>query len=417
MKRFWVITSIFLLLCSCTSTRAFTSSRLLSPEIALEEKLSSASSLSVPMPEVFFDGSAWLDRFTQLVEESDDYIVISTFLGSDAPALEKLYRAIMDAAERGVRVYFIIDGISSLDMTASKQYMTPLYFLRSSGVHLVEYNPVSVTHLINPATIIHRDHVKVLVVDGLYCAIGGMNMNYISLGAGEGKTQRDSMYLFKSPSLASLLSDEFVSMWNDISMEEIERDDFAVSEADADESFQAWLVPTEETAGMFASVIGSAKEKLLILPYLPALDGNMKSALQEASRHGVDVDIIMPVDLRGYAASGIYSALPSLIADTSSDVFLSVFDENGIELPLLHEKLMIADSRYVVIGSANFNFRSMALSEELSLVIDSPQLAALLEEHVRTMMKGSEKISYEEAIQLKETEGNVLAYLFMYFGG
>lgn len=419
MKKIGVVISLLLLLCSCTSTDAFTSPRLLSPEIALEEKLSYAHAepVSVSFPEIYFDGTEWLERFTELVEEAEDYILISTFLGSDAPALEKLYRAIMDASERGVRVYFIMDGISALDMTESKHYMTPLYFLRSAGVHLVEYNPVSVTHLMNPGTIIMRNHIKLVVVDGSYSAIGGMNMNYISLGSGKNQTQRDSMFLFNSPSLASAMIDTFISLWNDSCIEKLERDSFPVSSSSDEGEYSAWLVQSEGTAEMFASLIGSATEHLVIFPYLPALDGKMKSALGSASGRGVDVDIIMPVDLRGYAASGIYSALPDLIKETGADVFVSVYDEDGNILPLLHEKLIIADSRYVIIGSANFNFRSMSLSKELSLLIDSPQLASVLEEHVQSVLAGSEEITYEDALLLKREEGDALSYLFMYFGG
>ena len=78
---------------------------------------------------------------------------------------------------------------------------------------------------------------------------------------------------------------------------------------------------------------------------------------------------------------------------------------------------MVVDSRYVVIGSANFNFRSMSLSEELALVVDSPELAALLEGHSALIEKDSEHISLEEAERLKKEEGNIFAYLFTYFGG
>ena len=82
------------------------------------------------------------------------------------------------------------------------------------------------------------------------------------------------------------------------------------------------------------------------------------------------------------------------------------------------EKLMIVDSRYVVIGSTNFNFRSMELSHELSLVIDSPEIARLLEEHVESDVRPvSFHLSLEEAERLEREEGSFLAYLFMYYGG
>ena len=407
-----------LLLSSCASTDVFVSPQALFDEISLEEKLEAAgaASVEVPMPEIFFDGTDWLRELEGLFREAEDYILITTFLGSDAPALRPLYRALMDAAERGVRVYFVMDGVSSYDMTESKNYMTPLYYLRSAGVHLEEYNPITAMHLINPATIIYRDHSKLIVIDGETAAVGGMNMNFISMGAGEGKTQRDSMYLFRSSSLAAALVEEFVSIWNEVSVEKISADDFHIVSHD-DEGYDAWLVTTEGIASMYASLFGSAEESVVIFPYLPALDKNMKAGVRNAVERGADVTMTIPADLRGYAASGIYHALPDLLESTGADVFLSVYGDDGEILPLLHEKLMIVDSRYVVIGSANFNFRSMTLSEELALVIDSPELAAAVGSHAAGITAAAEHVTYDEAARLKKEEGNVFAYLFTYFGG
>ena len=78
---------------------------------------------------------------------------------------------------------------------------------------------------------------------------------------------------------------------------------------------------------------------------------------------------------------------------------------------------MIVDSEYAVIGSSNFNFRSMGLSHEMSLVIRSKELAAYLEEHVAAIKRISTPISLEDAEKLKGDEGNALSYLFMYYGG
>ena len=125
----------------------------------------------------------------------------------------------------------------------------------------------------------------------------------------------------------------------------------------------------------------------------------------------------MPVDLRGYAAGGLYHYLPDLIRSTGADISLSIYGEDGEVLPLLHEKLMVVDSEYVVIGSSNFNFRSMGLSHELSLVIDSKELASRLEGHIEDVRRVSFPIDEDEADRLAREEGSFLAYLFMYYGG
>ncbi len=405
-------------LVSCTSTKPFVSEYELSQGLSLEEKLVhiGGTHVSLDYPEVYFDGAIYMERLIELIENAEDYILLTTFLGSNAPELEEMYHTLMEAAERGVRIYFVMDGVSSLDMTESKKYMTPLYFLRSSGIHLVEYNPVTVTHLLNPATIVIRDHRKMVVIDGEIAIVGGMNMNYISMGAGKGYTQRDSMYIFHSASLAEALRDTFVGIWNEASMEKVDKSDFPIA-AKQDLPYDGYLVNTEGIASMYASLFGSAEESILMFPYLPALDKNMKKAVRTAVERGVSVDMVMPVDLRGYAASGIYQGLPDLIDSTGAAIYLSIYDGEGNVLPLLHEKLMIVDSRYVVIGSANFNFRSMTLSEELALVIDSPELARNMEEHAALISEYAELITLEEALSRKDREGSIFAYLFTFFGG
>ena len=169
---------------------------------------------------------------------------------------------------------------------------------------------------------------------------------------------------------------------------------------------------------MFASLFGSAESHILMLPYLPILNDDMEKGVRRAVDRGISVEMLIPVDLRGYAAGGMYHYLPKLIESTGADVSLTIWGEDGELLPLMHEKLMIVDSRYVVIGSTNFKFRSMELSHELSLVIDSPEIAGLLERHVDNDVRPvSFHLSLEEAERLEREEGSFLAYLFMYYGG
>ena len=409
-----------MLLASCASfTDAFLGGVSYDDTLTLEEKLEyyGAEYVSVPYPETFFDGTKWLERITGLIDSAEDYILISTFLGSSSDALEGMYDALIAAAERGVDVYFIIDGISSYDMTETRNHMTQLYFLRDYGINLIEYSPLSATRLLNPSELVIRDHRKLFVIDGELAAIGGMNMNYISMGAGEGKTQRDSMYLFRSPELSRALINEFVEIWNSTSVDEISHDDFPVREG-GNGMYDAYLINmgSDSIAGMYASLIASAEHSILLFPYLPVLDDNMEECLSNATRRGVDITMVMPIDLRGYAAGGIYYFLPDLIA-TGVAVYSSTEDEEGNELPLLHEKLMIVDDRYVVIGSSNFNYRSMGLSHELALVIDSRELAEELANHAADIMKGAHRFTMDEAVRLKKEEGNFFSYLFMYYGG
>ena len=418
-----LVIALSMLVFSCSTTKPFTDQEMIESDLTLSEKLEAygGKKVTVDDPVLYFDGSVWLEDMTKMVEEAEDYILLSTFLGSSCPNLEPLFDAIVKKAEEGVRVYVIIDGTSSLDMTESKFVMTNLSYLREKGVNLLIYSPISFSHLINPVQIIIRDHRKMMVIDGKTAAIGGMNINFISMGAGD-KTQRDSMYVFSSPSLSSLLIDEFVKIWNEGSVDYLNVDSFKKYTTE-EKGNDAWLFNRNvysgdvSIAGMFASLINEAESSIFLCPYLPTVDDRMAESLFRAKERGVDVEIWCSQDSRGYAKSGSSWAVAELIKDTEATFYEVTYDEEGNLLPMYHMKMMVVDDRYIVIGSSNFNYRSMTLSHEIALVVDSPSFAQKAKEAAMLSAGKGVILTEEEAEMAKKEYGNLFAYLFSYFGG
>lgn len=419
------ILGIILLLCmvltSCSSTKPFVEGFAADPQMPLEDKLVMGGGIKVSFdyPEMYFDASLFLERYIELIEGAEDYVIITTFLGSSCEGLEELYDAIAGKAASGVPVYMIIDGVSSYDMTASSSFMTPLYFLRESGVHLIEYNPLSVFNLVNPSTLLIREHRKLVVIDGQWAVLGGMNMNYISMGADNIDLQRDSMYVFNSPSLASCLVDEFVSIWNESSVEKIDRNDFAVKEAGEGEItgylFNQGPGGHADMASMYSSLFSSAREEIILLPYLAFFDDNMYESLEAAQARGVEVTMYLPIDSRDYVQGALFHDYHNLV-EAGFNVYIEYAgEETG--LSLLHQKLAVVDGRYTVIGSSNINYRSMTLSHEIALVVDSEEFAAASLDQVEDIKKNMAPLDEETALRLKEEKGSWPMYLFSYFGG
>ena len=422
MKRLLILLLLIpVLFVSCTATDVFGDEYAMDPTISVEEKLLHYGGVPVLVnePEAYFEGSAADERLTELVEECDDYIFLSTFLGSYVPSLDDFYGAIARKAMEGVDVYLMMDGISSLDMTESRWYMTPLYFLRESGVHVLEYSPMSIVRAINPMELMVRDHRKLFVFDGEACAIGGMNINYISMGAGPEKNQRDSMFVFDSADLSKVFVDEFVANWNNASVEKIKVEDFKTYEDEVKGDIPAYLFNQVhggdiQVADLYSTLINSAEKSIRILPYLPVFDKDMTDAIRRAVDRGVDVQIVMPMDSRGYAEAGVRYLLPKL-TDTGADVYLSLVDE---EHPMLHEKLMVVDGRYSVIGSSNVNYRSMQFAHEISLVLDDEDLASFFLDHIEELrLDDTIHVDHQTALEMKKNGGSWLAYMSIYFGG
>ena len=55
---------------------------------------------------------------------------------------------------------------------------------------------------------------------------------------------------------------------------------------------------------------------------------------------------------------------------------------------MLHAKLLIVDGRRALVGSANLTHRALTANLEAGVLIEDPDVAAGLEEHVLDLMAG-----------------------------
>ena len=115
--------------------------------------------------------------------------------------------------------------------------------------------------------------------------------------------------------------------------------------------------------------------------------GDVSSALPAALRAiGVDVRVLLP----GPHAD---KRFVQLAAEADYDELL----DHGIEVwnfrpSMLHAKVMTVDGCIANIGSANLNSRSMALDEEINVVVLDPALVKTLDEHFDDDLARSEEI-------------------------
>ena len=164
---------------------------------------------------------------------------------------------------------------------------------------------------------------------------------------------------------------------------------------------------------MFSALINSAKEEIYMLPYLPLLDKNMLAACQSAIDRGVHIKMVIPLDMRGYTRKGTAYFFEKLVS-MGVEIW---YEKTGKEVSMLHQKLMVVDGRYTMIGSPNFNMRSMRLSYEIALVIDSEEFAKMSLEQGKLRESNMTLMDMEYAIESKKREGSFFSFLTAYYGG
>ena len=405
MKRLLPLSLLLLclfLLLGCTSTANLVKGPSVDSSLTFDQKMEAYGIPKIAMtyPTIYYDGELWRERVIELIASAEDYVIISSFLASSSDCLEELYSLIAHKAEAGVRIYFIVDGTGAFDMTETRFHLIPLQFLRDSGVHLLEYSPMSAARLIAGPKMLLRDHRKYLIVDGKHLAVGGMNLNYISIGSAGDDLQRDTMFEFASPELCEVMLDGFVHWWNQQTWDTVRREDFSFDPdfGKGEQQYTAWYADqyplSDKLAGMFGSLLAEAEVSVKALPFLPFFDQHLLSVFRQTAERGVDVQMVIPFDSRVSNRKGIEYMAKDLL---SMNIDLRLEKESIKSKRLLHEKLMIVDSRYVVVGSTNLNYRSFTLAYEISLVIDSPALAKEMEEHFASIYDDSLPITEEQA--------------------
>jgi len=111
--------------------------------------------------------SALAVRYDQLRDARKEILFSTYIIKSDEIGYANL-KMLVDAAQRGVKVKMILDGLGNQLPTDM------LLYLEDQGIQIKIFNKKNWTR---PSTIVRRMHGKMLIVDGTYCLVGGRNID------------------------------------------------------------------------------------------------------------------------------------------------------------------------------------------------------------------------------------------------
>jgi cardiolipin synthase len=141
---------------------------------------------------------------------------------------------------------------------------------------------------------------------------------------------------------------------------------------------------------LFYVAIQSAEKSIFIenAYFLP--DKQVRLALVEAVKRGVDVRVIVP---------GSKIDIPPV--RSASRLHYGGMLSEGVRIfeyapTMMHSKTMVVDGLYSTIGTINFDSRSMLKNAEVSLAFYDPAFAAQLEAMFKDDLRKCHEISYAE---------------------
>lgn len=295
-----------------------------------------------------------------------------TFIYWHGEIAEVMAEALAERARAGVRVRVLLDAFGAWSMSRDLIRM-----MRAAGVEVVWFRPLLGWRVWR---VNHRTHRKVLVVDGQVAFTGGVGVGREWQGDARNPQEwRDTHFRIEGPAVHGLQG-AFFSNWAET----------GASLAQVPDEIRPLATPGEvsvqvlrTTATMGRSDIATVLQLLIVLArrrlrittayFVP--DAATIDLLCQARRRGVEVEVMSPgphIDMRLARLAG-RSTYRELL-----DAGIQVWE---YQPTMLHAKVVTVDGVLALLGSANFNQRSMRRDDEVSMVIINPDIVATLDRH------------------------------------
>lgn len=297
-----------------------------------------------------------------------------------------LFDLLAEKAKEGVEVRALFDGFGN-DSNNQPLLKKHIKAIRKRGIEIYEFDPIRFPWINH---VLHRDHRKIVVIDGQIAYTGGMNVaDYYINGTPQVGEWRD-MHCRIDGDEVNTLQAIFLRIWNKTARQNVHgakyfrgiRGGYYFHDLKPDTCCTAGhkmvgIINREPRTSnkiirqFYINAINDAKDSIkLVNPYL-TLTGKLKRALKRAVKRGVKVEVMV--------------SAKSDIPLTPDCVFYNVHKlmKHGVDVYIYepgfhHTKIIMVDGLFCTVGSANLNSRSLRFDYEENAVIIDPCTTAEL---------------------------------------
>ena len=352
------------------------------------------------------DGDQTYPDMLAAIDQARHSIGLVTYIFDNDPAGWAFLEALQRAVERGVRVRVLVDDLGN------RYSLKPMHRrLARAGIPVARFLP---THLPWRLPYLNlRNHRKILVVDGRIGWTGGMNIR-----AGNLRNQRpdspiqDLQARVEGP-VVRHLQETFVEDWAFCTGELLDDPDWFPTLETVGSVVARGIVdgPDGSFESLQLTLLGAltaARRRVAILtPYFvpnPAL----LTSLGVAAMRGVEVDIVLPTKSNLSFVDWATRSLLWQVLERGCRGWLT-------PPPFDHAKLMVVDGEWTLLGSANWDARSLRLNFEFQLECFDVSLALEAQGEIDQRLRSAERLFIEDvdgrslAVRLRDGGARLLS--------
>jgi len=338
--------------------------------------------------ELLRSGENFFSACERVINSAKQYIHFQTYIVDDDETGRRITGSLIRAAERGVRVYFLLDAYGGNSF--SKELIDKV---EKAGILFRLFSPGLISKDFQLSL---RLHHKVLLADGDTVIIGGMNIADRYHGKKDSKEWLDFAILINGPECAHVL---FIlkRLWNKAFIPGRERSRETMHNPlhfEQDVKLKVlqnnWYKNKIEILKSYRSALKHAQYRMTIFAsyFLPGR--NERRLLRNASRRGVDIKIVLSAE----SDAPVFKRATNFLYDFILRNNITIYEY----LPSnLHAKVATVDGNWVTIGSYNMNHLSDYGSIEMNADILDVHFAEEFEKILLGIIeKDCRQVTFEE---------------------
>ncbi len=378
-----------------------------------------SATLPAPQPQLLEGGEGFFPALVAAVDAARDWVQLETYIFDFHGRGADVAEALMRAAQRGVTVQVLVDGIGSAHLASDAERDRPAR-LQAAGVQWQRYSPLTGRW---PALgILHPDqwrrlHRKLCVIDQQQVFCGGVNIldDFHDPNHGPLSAPRFDFTVLAHGTAAAVASEAMALLWWRVQA------GYSAQQRHLTEAWEAFkaagfggrlrglqaasarvaraaratgspraaailllrdnLLNRNSIERAYRRAIGQARQEILIANayFLPG--GRLRRALIKAARRGVKVTLLLQGKyeyfMQYHAARPVYGAL-----------LKAGVEIHEYEASFLHAKVAVVDGHWATVGSSNLDPLSLLLAREANVVIDDPAFATALRKRLCEAIEG-----------------------------
>ncbi len=337
------------------------------------------------------DGTQTYPEMEKYIRSAQHHIHLQSYIIRDDEFTRRFFDLLVERANAGVKVRVLYDGLGSFKAIFSGFFA---HFASRSPRMIVR--PFSRWMIFTPWRLQHRNHRKILIVDGKVAFAGGINLFKENIGK-------------KSLKIQPQINDIHAKMMGPIIYDiqfQFFRDWFFAGDETVDELEEKNYFPFLESEGnsiirligsgpgqhdhgienLFNTMLSCARSHIWIMtPYfIPNI--SFIQAIRMARLRGIEVRIILPEKTDMFITTNATRVIYAPLIKRG----VRIFEKRG---NFTHSKAILVDNDVVVMGSPNCDVRSFSLNYESAFVVECPVFNNQLRHHFRSEMKKSREIT------------------------